>query len=246
MPTRDLWHWSFAHLVKQRAPPTSEVRPEVLLSDHPQRADLLLLRRRDVPPRDGEAQVMRGLWAHLGVDTVVEFKSPVKGFRKRDLMRLASYGAQYHVLEAERLGDPRDLTLALVIPSRNAAFDDEVARMRWTYRPLGGGYGRIDGGVYTVYLVETDEVALAEADDFLRIFSHHDGESAEALWWWERWTAEDKTVQDVKELEGYEEMVKKFVGRLTTEQRLAGLAPEQRLAGLAPEQQLLALPDDVL
>jgi hypothetical protein len=39
---------------------------------------------------------------------------------------------------------------------------------------LGGGYGRIDGGVYTVFLVITDEVSDEERDDFLRIFSHHD------------------------------------------------------------------------
>ncbi len=53
-------------------------------------------------------------------------------------------------------------------------------------------------------------------------------------------------MRDVKDLEGYEEIVKKFVGRLTLEQRLAGLTPEQRLAGLTLEQQVLALSDEVL
>jgi hypothetical protein len=56
-------------------------------------------------------------------------------------------------------------------------------------------------------------------------------------------------------LEGYDEVVQRFLELIPPEQRLAGLAPEQRLAGLAPEQRLaglapeqavLALPDEVL
>ena len=160
--------------------------------------------------------------------------------------RLASYGAQYHVLEDERLASPSDLTLALVIPSRNAALDAEIARMGWRLTLLGGGYGRIDGGVYTCFLVLTDEVSEAERDDFLRIFSHNECHTDAAVWWWQRWQAEGTTMQDMKEMEGYEEMVQKFASGLTLEQRLAGLAPEQRLAGLAPEQLLLAMPDDLL
>ena len=49
-----------------------------------------------------------------------------------------------------------------------------------------------------------------------------------------------------RDLEGYDEVVQKFLELIPPEQRLAGLAPEQRLAGLAPDQTLLALPDDVL
>jgi hypothetical protein len=240
MPTRDLWHLGFARLVKQRGPPTTEVRVEVPLSDEPQRADLIL-RRLDVPPRDHEARVLRGFWPYFARDTVLEYKSPVRGFRRTDLMRLASYGAQHHVLEHERLASPSDLTLALVIPNRNTFFNDEIARMGWRLTLLGGGYARIDGGVYTVYVAFTDEVAQEEHDDFLRIFSHLECETDDAVWWWQQWTAEDTTMQDMEKLEGYDEMVKKFVGRLTPEQRLAGLAPEQRLAGLAPEQRLAGL-----
>jgi hypothetical protein len=264
MPTRDLWHLGFARLVRQKAPTGFHVRPEVPLSDEPQRADLLLIRREDIAPCDGEAQVLRALWPHLAKDTVLEFKSPVRGFRQTDLMRLLSYGAQYHVLEHERLFSPSDLTLVLVVPSSNAALEEEIARMGLRLTLLGGGYGRIDGGVYTVFLAITDEVSEQERDDFLRIFSHHDCQTYEAMWWWQEWRAEDPTMRDVKEMEGYEDMVRKFTSELTLEQRLAGLAPEQvlgafppeqRLAGLAPEQvlgvfppeqRLLAMPDDAL
>ena len=127
--------------------------------------------------------------------------------------------------------------------------------MGWRLTLLGGGYGRIDGGVYTVFVVLTDEVSDAERDDFLRIFSHNDCQTNEAVWWWERWRAEDTTMADVEQLEGYDEIMRKFASRLTPEQRLAGLTPEQRLAGLppeqrladlSPEQRLLAMPDDAL
>lgn len=57
------------------------------------------------------------------------------------------------------------------------------------------------------------------------------------------------------ELEGYDEVVQRFIELIPPEtllrlippeKRLAGLPPEQRLAGLAPEQAVLALPDEVL
>ena len=246
MATRDLWHLGFARLVRQRAPRGFVVRPEVPLSDEPQRADILLIRREALAAPDDDADLLRALWPHLRKDTVLEFKSPVRGFRRTDLKRLVSYGAQYHVLEDERLVSPSDLTLALVIPSRNAALDAEIARMGWRLTLLGGGYGRIDGGVYTVFLVLTDEVSDAERDDFLRIFSHNECQTNAAAWWWQQWQAEDTNMQNVEEMEGYEEMVRKFASGLTPEQRFAGLTPEQRLAGLAPEQLLLAMPDDHL
>jgi len=247
MPARDLWHLGFARLIRQRAPPGFLVRPEVPLSDEPQRADLILIRREDVPTCDGDAQVLRALWPRLGKDTVLEFKSPVRGFRRTDLLRLVAYGAQYHVLEDERLLSPSDLTLVLVVPARSAALDDEIARTGFRMTWLGGGYGRIDGGVYTVFLAITDEVSDEERDDFLRIFSHNNCQTNEAFWWWQQWRAEDVTMQDVKTMEGYEDMRRKFAESLTPEERLAGLSPKQRLAGLAPEQRLAGLaPEQVL
>lgn len=53
-------------------------------------------------------------------------------------------------------------------------------------------------------------------------------------------------MQDVKTMEGYDEIRRKLVESFTPEERLAGLSPEKRLAGLAPEQRLLALPNDAL
>ena len=50
----------------------------------------------------------------------------------------------------------------------------------------------------------------------------------------------------MQDMEGYDEVVQKFLATLSPEQRLAGLAPEQRLAGLDREHQALALPVEVL
>src|SRR5687767_1104175 len=43
------------------------------------------------------------------------------------------------------------------VPARSTAFGDESARMRFRLTWLGGGYGRINGGVYAVFLVITDD-----------------------------------------------------------------------------------------
>ena len=50
----------------------------------------------------------------------------------------------------------------------------------------------------------------------------------------------------MRDVEGYEQILKEMMASLPIEIRLEGLAPEQRVAGLTLEQQLLALPDEVL
>ncbi|WP_438020611.1 hypothetical protein WMF18_16705 [Sorangium sp. So ce315] len=245
---RNLWHLGFVNLVRARAPANISIHPEAPLAVEPQRADMVLLRKEGGPGEGGEARVLRGLWPLLGTDTVLEFKSPAQSaFRRGDLLRLWGYGVQYHVAQIERLSGYRALTLVLVVASVTRTLLRELAEMDWTLVRLGGGYGRIDGAVYATYLVVTDEVAEAEQDDFLRIFSHRPVLSAEARRWLQQWVRpEEGAMQDVKELEGYDEMLQKLLDSLPAERRLAGLAPEERLAGLPPTRQLLALSDDVL
>ncbi|WP_438030198.1 hypothetical protein [Sorangium sp. So ce233] len=149
--------------------------------------------------------------------------------------------------QIERLSSYRALTLVLVVASIARTLVRELAEMDWTRVRLGGGYARIDGAVYSTYLVVIDEVAEAEEDDFLRIFSHHPVHSPEARRWLQQWVRpEEGAMQDVKELEGYDEMLQKLLDSLPVERQLAGLAPEERLAGLPPAHQLLALSDDAL
>ena len=245
--TYDLWHLSFVNLVQQRAPPNFEVQSEVRLSLEPQRVDILLLRRRRVARRDAAAQVLRTLWHRLARITIVEFKSPVRSsYRPGDLVRLWSYGGQYHAAHMRDLRTRADLTLLLVVPSITRTLRKEIARMGWTLVPLGGGYSRIDGAVYTLFVAATDEVAIAEKGDFLGIFSHHPVTNPAVTWWFRSWTKETMVKQNIKDIPGYDEMREKLFDWLSPEERLAGLAPEQRLAGLAHEQVVLALPLEIL
>jgi hypothetical protein len=252
----DLWHLGFANLVQQRAPPNIEVHSEVRLSLEPQRADLLLLRRLDAVRQDESARVLRALWFWLARITIVEFKSPVRSsFRPGDLLRLLGYGVQYHAAHIHDVTSPLDLTLVLVVPKITPTLLEEIRHMGWVLVSLGNGYSRINGAEYTLLVAATDEVAVAEKDAFLSIFSHHPVNNPEATWWLRSWMKETNVKQNIEDIPGYDEMcrtltelmpVEKIMANFTPEQRLAGLPPEQRLAGLSPEQVLLALPLEVL
>lgn len=250
-----LWHEAFQELVTERAPPCFDVVTEFVLSRRPRRADLLLLRRKHVERRDGEGRILRALWPRLADATIVEFKSPTRGFRPSELIRLMSYGAQYHAACFSELGSPAALSLVLVVPAMSEQLRAELALMGWRLAPLGDGYASIDGAWYTTLVVSTDEVADAEHDDFLRIFSQRPVETLTTLHWLEYWISERQTMQDPKHREGHDEILQKLLSSLTPEQRLRGLGPEERLRGLepeerlrglAPEEQILALSDTVL
>ncbi|WP_437339082.1 hypothetical protein [Sorangium sp. So ce394] len=239
----DLWHLAFVSLVAGRAPPNFEVLSEVRLTIEPQRADLLLLRRVGAERKDDQALVLRALWARLGRVAIVEYKSPAESsFRPGDLVRLVTYGGLYETAHLDELPAPGDLTLVLVVASVTPTLRDDLARKGWTLSPLGGGYARIDGPMYTTYLAITDEVTDAERDDYLRLFSRRPAQPGEAARWLKQWMRDTRMKQpDIEELPGYEEMFQKLVEAMPVEKRLAGLAPEQRLAGLAPEQRLAGL-----
>jgi hypothetical protein len=240
----DLWHLAFVNLIQHRAPPNFEIQSEVRLTIEPQRADMLLLRRIGVERQDDQARILRPLWPRLGRVTVLEYKSPVdSAFRPGDLLRLLGYGVLYETAHLDEVPEREDLTLVLVVASVTPTLRKEIARKGWTLTLLGGGYGRIDGVMYTSYLVITDEVTEAERDEYLRLFSHRSAEYGEATRWLQQWMRETRMKQpDIEELPGFEELFKKSIAKylagLTPEERVEGLAPEQRLAGLAPEQVL--------
>lgn len=241
----DLWHLAFANLIQNRAPPGFDIQTEVRLTIEPQRADMLLLRRSGAAREDEKARVLRTLWPLLGLVTILEYKSPVQSsLRPGDLLRLWSYGAVYDAAHLKELPRASDLTLALVLPSVTPTLTEEIARMGWTLTPLGGGYGRIDGAVYALYVVATDEVSQAEHDDFLELFSRHKAHVSNATRWLEDWLKEkEMKQQDIREMEGYREM---YLKTIPAEQRLEGISPEERLLGLDRDQQALALPVEVL
>ena len=246
-----LWHQSFAGLVAQRAPLDIEVQPEVTFRSIPNRPDLLLLRRSDGVPRNDEARILRGLWPHIDRVALVEFKSPARQFRRNGLIDLTIYGRLFHrdQRDLRALGKPYvledrgQLTLVLVIPGHVQALDDELEAMGWEHKPLGSGYARIVGPLYTTILASLDEVSVAENDEYLKLFSNHSVTEQAALFWWNRW--HDKvTMEKLENVEGSDELFAKLLESLPAKLRLAGLPPEIRLAGLPPEQRLAGLPPE--
>lgn len=234
----DLWHLAFANLVQERAPPSFIVESEVRLTIEPQRADLLLIRRTDAPRDDNAGRVLHAIWPRLAKVTVVEFKSPTKSsFRRGDLIRLFGYGPLYQSAHIDDLPKRADLTLLLVVPSITPTLREEIEAMGWTMSDLGGGYRRIDGAVYDFYVAVTDDVAEAEHDEFLRLFSHQHVADPKVMWWGRHWMKETGMKQKIEDIPGYEEFRDKILEDFT---------PEERLRGVAPERLILALPDDAL
>ncbi len=246
----DFWHLAFANLIQSRSPPGFEVQSEVRLSLEPQRADMLLVRRIVGEEKEKKKGiVLPTLWPLLGLVTVVEYKSPINSsFRPRDLLRLVGYGVHYDTTHADTLPKREDLTLVLVVASITPTLRDDVARMGWTLTPLGGGYARIDGVMYTAYVVITDEVTEAERDEYVRLFSHLPALPGEATRWLQQWMRERKMKQpDIENLPGFGELFKKTLDAIPIEERLAGLTAEERLAGITPEKRLAGLaPEEVI
>jgi hypothetical protein len=247
-PQFTLWHESFYACMTERAPPGFELIAELLLSLRPRRADLLLLRRLGEPRHDEEARLLRGLWPRLSQATLIELKSPTRGFRRSELLRLCSYGLQYHEHNLDELPHADALTLVLIVPSLNQALMDELAILRCSLQPLGGGYAEVVGFPYGIYVVCTDEVAETEQDDFLRIYSHHELQTQAARQWLEAFILRKRSAMpDVTERDDYDEMLGKLLASVPAEKRLAGLPARARLAGL-PAKEVLAFyePEEVL
>lgn len=68
----------------------------------------------------------------------------------------------------------------------------------------------------------------------------------EARRFWAEQVGTKEAMMAAAQLEGYDEVVQRFLEQISPQQRLAGLAPEQRLAGLSRDQILLGLPDNDL
>ena len=258
---KTFWHYPYASLVKERKPPGWDVVVEKILSLAPRSADQLLLRRNDTERRDHEARVMRGLWPHLTQAALLEFKGPTSGLRRGDLARLLSYGWEYLAENDSVVSRPSELTLILAVPTQTPTLLQEFERCEVQAEPLANGYLRLSGTSYNIIVVLLDQVADAEHDDFIRLFTPKRAKikDPKALRWVHTWVRKARTMEDVKSIEGIEDILDAFLEtlgvdellrRATLEQRLAGLDPaeivrhldaEQRLAGLDAEQRLAGL-----
>lgn len=234
---RTAWHFFFTVLLRKRRPSDFEVREEVPLSEEPPRLDYLLLRRQVQASAHRPAETLRNLWPRLPRVTVVEFKSIGRPYRKGNLDRLWAYIHLYFSDPESGLKRPKELCGLLVVAARTLALDVDARIMGLQWGDLGGGYWELRGGLFRLYVVELDRVAEYEQDDVLRLFGHAKVYSLEARRFWAEQVGTKEAMMALHELEGYDEVVQKF---------LELIPPEQRLVGLAPEQAVLALPNEVL
>jgi len=232
---------------------------------------LLLRKRPVIDPAPGDgAETLRGLWPMLPRVSVVEYKSPSRPYRRGSLDRVWSYVHAYfadqcslprHVKPAPSVasqdlpGAPsktataeeleartrEELCAVLVVPSRTPSLDEDAASMRLRWETRSAGYHRLEGGLFTLFVVEIDVVAPAEGDDLLYSLGHGKLRTPEARWFWMELVGSKEMAMSMQEMEGYDELLRKLLETLPPEQRLAGLQPEQRLAGLQPEQRLAGL-----
>ena len=235
------WHPLFYGLMDEGAPPGIEIRTEIVLSQQPRRADLLLLRRKDMPRSDGDARVLRALWPLLGPVTLAEFKGPQSGYRSNDLLRLLGYGIQYNELNMKDLAGPSELTLALLTPAETPSLRAAIDYMGWRLERLGNGYARIVGAWYTTFVAFIDEVCEAERDDHLGLFSRRPRRTPEGARWLNARYGNRTIMEKLRELEGYEDVLELIKSMHGPEELLKNLTPEERLAGLGPEERLQLL-----
>ncbi|HRI67744.1 MAG TPA: hypothetical protein PK156_26055 [Polyangium sp.] len=219
---------------------------EVLLCLEPSRADILLVRRG----KKSKVQVylLKGLWELLGRYTILEYKSPVRSsFRRGDLIRLVSYGAQYHSRYLKKLVNSDELTLVLVVASLTPTLIGEIEQMGWTLEPLSKGYARVQGVMYACYIVVIDDVCQEERNDLLRAFSHHPVEDPEARSWISCWMKE-QNMQPIRHPNRLERaaMRRDFIKRFPPDERLEGMLPQTMLRRISTEKLVVNLPIEML
>ncbi|MEZ4300767.1 MAG: hypothetical protein R3B70_37880 [Polyangiaceae bacterium] len=262
---RLVWHVGFERNLQRRGPRSIEIRSEVPLSDEPLRLDYLLVRKRvgEGEVADDSAETLRRLWPMLPKVSVVELKSPGRGYRSGNLYRLWGYVHFYFAAQrtsSEACGRlpvssrgspgapdvlaPEELCAVLVVPHRTRSLLKDLQDMRLRWEDLGGGYVRAEGGSFVLYVVEIDVVAPAEGDDLLYFLGSGKTLSPEARLFWMELVGSKEAAMSMQDMEGYKELMEKLLDTLPAEQVLSHYAPEQVLSHYAPEQRLAGLPPE--
>jgi hypothetical protein len=132
----------------------------------------------------------------------------------------------------------------LVVHRRTPSLNDDAKAAGLVWEDLGDGYWRVTGGLFALYVVEIDVVAEAEGDDLLHSLGSGKRVTPETKRFWLELVGSKEAGMSMQDMEGYEDLVRRVLGGMPPELRLAGLAPEERLAGLAPEERLAGLDRD--
>jgi hypothetical protein len=242
---RTAWHFYFCILLRRYAPKIFEIRDEVPLSEEPPRMDFLLLRKAGELAAADPGETLIDLWPLLPSVTVAELKTVPGPYEKGNLDRLWMYCHGHYAANHETIGDRSEMCALLLVPNRTPTLDKDVRAMGLVWEDLGHGYWRLAGGLFALLVVEIDTVAGEPDEDLLGLYAHSAVRTPRAIQFWGE-LAGSEAKMEMRELEGYEEAIKKILNALPDDLRLAGITPEKRLAGLTPEQAVLAMPVELL
>lgn len=242
---RTAWHFYFCILLRRYAPRAFEIRDEVPLSEEPPRIDYLVLRRTEERSPADQGETLIELWPLLPRITIAELKTVPGPYEKGNLDRLWMYCHGYHASNHRSLTGRDDLCALLIVPSRTPTLDEDARSMGLAWVDLGHGYWQVTGGMFRLLVVEIDLVAEQPDEDLLGLYAHSAVRTPRAIRFWGE-LAGSEAKMEARELEGYEEAIRKILKALPAELRVADVAPEQRLVGLPVEQAVLALPIDIL
>jgi hypothetical protein len=167
--TRTWWHPLLVGLLKHELSPVFEVRDEVRVGTLPLQADIVLVRRGAAAIPDSARRSFGALAERLNRWTLIEFKSPVDSLERGDLGRLFGVAHLFIAQQAEEIS-ASDVSLVILAPSSTKPFEAEVQQLglRWTRDEPG--VLRIEGHVFTTWLLESDEFTSLE-EPGLTVFS---------------------------------------------------------------------------
>lgn len=260
--TRTWWHPLLARLLDYELATAYAVRDEVLVGKLPLRVDILLIRRQAGQLPETSRRDLSVLLPLLNRFTLLEFKGPTDTLEPGDLAQLAGCAFLWHSQQAERVPQA-DVSLVVLAPSVNDAVRDELLALDWQISEHGPGVHRISGGPFTMWLVETDEMAklgqpilslvsrvfLIEHEriieeltrsghGLLLCYTLQQIEQFRSLG--EEFVMQHADTQYMTELE--DELQTAVLEAIPVAKRLRGLPAEERLRGLPAEERLRGLP----
>jgi hypothetical protein len=167
--TRTWWHPLLVTVLEHDLLPAFEVRDEVSVGTLPLRADIVLVRRGEAETPDRARRSFRALAERLNHWTLIEFKSPVDSLERGDLARLIGISCLFIAQQPEVIA-ASEMSLVILAPSVTKAFQAEVQQFGLRLLEDEPGIWRIEGGLFTTWLLELDRLAPAD-EPALAIFS---------------------------------------------------------------------------
>ncbi|HMC63416.1 MAG TPA: hypothetical protein VKI65_00600 [Gemmataceae bacterium] len=163
------WHPIFALLLRPRVEPYYEMRTTMPVGDAPREADFVLLRRRrqTTPP-------FRGLWRHLTLWNILEYKGPSVSPRRGDVEALVELGLGIERrLRAERSQPPPEEMSFWYLANRlGRRFLGDAEEKLGGLEPLGPGLWRWQVLGRLVFLVSGTDLPVEEDSLPLHVIGH--------------------------------------------------------------------------